>query len=723
MNCICIRLVQLVCTFCLLISTAHGQLENNQWRFGYAAGIDFNGPSPVQVFDGVSATQEGSASIANPTTGQLMFYTDGVTVWNAQNNPMPNGTGLRGGVTQLSSTTAAVIIPRPGSASQYYVVCIDEQFSNNGITYSLVDMSLAGGLGDVVASEKNIPLYQTTSEKLCVVPNAAGDGYWLISHDMSADSYIAFSVNASGIANTPVVSTVGDSHGNGSGHLKISRDFTKMAVGNLFSNAIELFSFNNSSGQFQSLFSVPFSFGTSTFYGVEFSPNSQLLYISNLTSVVQYDLSSLTATDVEASAYVVIDYGFFSQPASLQLGPDDRIYIASSTVDVINCPNFADAACGFQQTPIPGLSSGSYGLPGWIYSLATPEPLVEEILINGNCTEQSVGFSFVTDETFTELIWDFGDGSATQSTTDTEVTHVYNTPGNYTVVVQLVQNCGTLEYTETWEIVACTEEPTVTIAGNGNVCILPANITFAPSVENGTVTQIVWDFGDGSDAVTLSPNSNTQPVEHSFTEEGNFDVCATVTFDTGDEVQVCIAFEVGNCCTFSFSNTLECAQENSIFRLNTNAEIQQLVWSIDGQAVLTSETNVPLSFVFSQPGVYQVEASVQSNCGSDVLAAEVTIAECESTDNFIYVPNTFTPNGDGLNEVFQPTIFGSFSNYQFFIYNRWGQRVFETDEYGKPWLGGADAYYVADGTYYYQVTYTDARGVGVVRTGHVTILR
>jgi gliding motility-associated-like protein len=723
MNCICIRFAQVVCAICLLFSTAYGQLENNQWRFGYSAGLDFNGSSPVQVFDGVSATPEGSASIANPTTGQLMFYTDGVTIWNAQNTPMPNGTGLRGGVTQLSSTTAAVIIPRPGSASQYYVVCIDEQFSPNGITYSLVDMSLAGGLGDVVTSEKNIPLFQTTSEKLCVVPNAAGDGYWLISHDISNDSYIAFSVSASGIATTPVISTVGDSHGNGSGYLKISRDFTKMAVGNLFSNAIELFSFNNGTGQFQSLFSVPFSFGTSTFYGVEFSPNSQFLYISNLTNVVQYDISSLNATAVEASAYVVIDYGFFSQPAALQLGPDNRIYIASSTVDVINCPNFANAACGFQQTPIPGLSSGSYGLPGWIYSLTTPEPVVEEIIINGNCTEQSIGFSFLTDEIFTELIWDFGDGSPTESTTNTETTHIYSTPGNYTITVQLVQNCGTLEYSDTWEIVSCTEEPSVTIAGDGDVCLLPAIITFTPTVQNGNVTQIVWDFGDGTDAVAVNPSSNAQPLDHSFAEGGVYNVCATVTFETGQEIQVCIDFEVGNCCSFSFNNAIECAQQNSTLRLNTNVDVQQLVWRIDGQEVFTSDSNTPLDFAFSEPGIYQVEVEVQSNCGNDLLSAEITIAACESAENFIFVPNTFTPNGDGLNEVFQPIISGSFNNYRFFIYNRWGQRVFETEQYGKPWLGGADGYYVADGTYYYQITYTDARGAGVVRTGHVTILR
>jgi hypothetical protein len=80
----------------LSASISHAQNQNNFWVYGYQAGINFNTTPPS--FQGGFAIQasEGAASVADPVTGELLFYTDGVTVWDASNNPMPNGTGLLG---------------------------------------------------------------------------------------------------------------------------------------------------------------------------------------------------------------------------------------------------------------------------------------------------------------------------------------------------------------------------------------------------------------------------------------------------------------------------------------------------------------------------------------------------------------------------------------------------------------------------------------------------
>ena len=110
------------------------QRQNNQWRFGQNAAIDFNSAPPASPSGCVIQTPEGSASIADRQTGALLFYTNGITVWNANNQPMPNGSGLLGGTSDLlSSTTAAVIIPKPQSTNLYYIVTIDEQSSSNGV--------------------------------------------------------------------------------------------------------------------------------------------------------------------------------------------------------------------------------------------------------------------------------------------------------------------------------------------------------------------------------------------------------------------------------------------------------------------------------------------------------------------------------------------------------------------------------------------------------------
>ena len=180
-----------------------------------STGISFNSNPPVQVAGASLVASEGSASVADRNTGALLFYTDGVTVWNAQNLPMPNGTGLLGGSpTLLSSTTAAVIIPRPGNTNQFYIVTIDEQFGGDGVCYNLIDMTLNGGLGDIVAGQKNISLFQTNSEKLEVVPAANGQDFWVVTHDNPGNNFYSFLLTATGFQTTPVVSSVGGNHAN-----------------------------------------------------------------------------------------------------------------------------------------------------------------------------------------------------------------------------------------------------------------------------------------------------------------------------------------------------------------------------------------------------------------------------------------------------------------------------------------------------------------------------
>ncbi|MFZ4545617.1 MAG: hypothetical protein ACOYOA_16320, partial [Saprospiraceae bacterium] len=208
----------------LMCHDSFAQKQNNQWRFGSAGAIDFNIVPPSFVTGAALSTGEGSASVADRLTGALLFYTDGVTVWNANNQVMSNGTGLLGGRPNLlSSTTAAVIVPKPGSNSLYYIVTIDEQSSNNGVRYSVVDMNLNGGLGDVVAAQKNIFLFQTNSEKLEVVPASDGLSFWLITHDTGGNSFFSFKIDNTGIQNTPVISQIGGTQGNGAGHMKINK--------------------------------------------------------------------------------------------------------------------------------------------------------------------------------------------------------------------------------------------------------------------------------------------------------------------------------------------------------------------------------------------------------------------------------------------------------------------------------------------------------------------
>src|SRR5689334_20241397 len=104
-------------TLIVFPNLSQAQKENNVWYFGNGAGIDFNSGSPVGLNNGALFTVEGCASIAD-ASGNLLFYTDGVTVYNKVHSVMTNGLGLLGG---NSSSESAIIVPMPGSSTLYYI--------------------------------------------------------------------------------------------------------------------------------------------------------------------------------------------------------------------------------------------------------------------------------------------------------------------------------------------------------------------------------------------------------------------------------------------------------------------------------------------------------------------------------------------------------------------------------------------------------------------------
>lgn len=339
----------------LLLTALHfpvtAQKQNNQWRFGYNAGIDFNTIPPTYVSVNTIQTTEGSASVADRNTGALLFYTDGLTVWNSLNQVMPNGTGLLGGSAALmSSSTAAVIIPKPGTTNLYYIVTIDELgFPSNGLRYSVVDMSLNGGLGDVIPTQKNILLFQTNSEKVEVVPAATCQHFWVITHDMDS-SFYAFLLTPAGFQPTPVISKLVP-NATHFGQLKVNSQFNRLVCGNFFEADIELYDFNNATG----IVSNPIIWNSpsqSINYGFEFSPNGRLLYVTDDSQIYQYDLNQTTAAGIAASIFPVVSapnpFGYY---AGLQLGPDGKIYAHPQCIDVINNPDQLGAGCNYQSYP------------------------------------------------------------------------------------------------------------------------------------------------------------------------------------------------------------------------------------------------------------------------------------------------------------------------------------------------------------------------------------
>ena len=96
-------------------------------------------------------------------------------------------------------------------------------------------------------------------------------------------------------------------------------------------------------------------------------------------------------------------------------------------------------------------------------------------------------------------------------------------------------------------------------------------------------------------------------------------------------------------------------------------------------------------------------------------------------DFFIAVPNTFTPDGDGLNDIFFPGALeltgGTDRNYSFYIFNRWGELINEVHEMSEGWDGTYKGKLVQNGTYVWRIEVTDLEGIVHKYTGHVNVLR
>lgn len=361
-----------------LVSTisSFGQKEASIWYFGNGAGIDFSSGHPEALNNGMLYTNEGCATISD-NKGALLFYTDGVKVWNKKHEQMPNGFGLGG---SYSSTQSCQIVQKPGSNNLYYIFTVSDQATPQGFSYSIVDISLNKGNGDVIL--KNKVLLTPVSEKLTAVKHNNGKDFWIITHQWNSNAFYAYLLTSTGISN-PFVSNTGVIHkdmgsgnkGESIGYLKASPDGKKLAVAinKMNTNNIEIFDFNNSSGIITHPISL--TMGKSA-YGITFSPNSTKVYVSSETGedgIVQYDLRALI---INQSAITVTPKNN-THYGALQIGPDEKIYIATDKpfLDVIENPNALGLACNYKADAVNLAGHYSaYGLPDFFIASSPETP-------------------------------------------------------------------------------------------------------------------------------------------------------------------------------------------------------------------------------------------------------------------------------------------------------------------------------------------------------------
>jgi hypothetical protein len=381
------KILLLILIFYSLSSFAQNpdKKRTNHWFFGQQAGLDFSSGTAVADTNGKMTVLEGSATMSD-TAGNLLFYTDGKTVWNAMHDTMMNGV-INGVGLYGSPRQGALIVPLPGSNNIYYIFTVDgwEHQYQNGLRYHIVDMNLDNGKGAV--TQANITLFTPSTEQLAGVKDATGCGYWIVSHERYTDKFRAYHVTNSGVDPNAVVTAIGADYGymaslnmyaeglelnfSPNGNIAASFDFWAWENGTGVPDTLSLFQFNKLNGTF---FNPILISCDTNLHGLGISPDNTKLYQITgkyLVKLYQYDISNYLASAINSSKIFI--YANNSEiPTDFQNGPDGKLYGSTELkyyLRAIHSPNLSGLACNLVINDIYlGGRQSLAELPGFIES-------------------------------------------------------------------------------------------------------------------------------------------------------------------------------------------------------------------------------------------------------------------------------------------------------------------------------------------------------------------
>ena len=632
------------------------QKEGLNWYFGGNAGLNFHTGNPVPLFNGALSTVEGCSTISSPS-GKLMFYTDGITVYNSKHNIIANG--LTG---SPDATQSGVIVPVPDDTTRFYVFTVSSLGvgqSFDGFRYTLIDSDLNNGNGGIVEDKKNVMIYPSTTERVSSVHHQNEYGVWVIMHEWESDRFRSYLVTAAGIdIDNPVLSNSGLYHGphdghnrDGIGYMKISPDGRKLAVAVMGSNVVELFDFDDLTGVVSNPVMLPVD---SVPYGVEFSAGAEYLYASERKgyNIYQWDLLSGSEEDIKTSREVI---GVLENPfgGALQMASDGKIYIARKSkfyLSRINYPYLHGLACDFEEHGIDlGGRQCKEGLPTFLQSYFNNLWILNE----NQCIDQQIQFTINSVVNIDSIQWDFGDPDAGINNivwSDTAF-HFFTAPGKYSVQATLYHlTTQTLLTTE----VTILPLPKVDLGEDQTICF------------GDTAT---FEVGSNFDTYLWQSSAQFQSPVYKTSEEG--EVWIRVTNTCGVDYDTTFVFvqplpevELGVDTVMKYASTIT---------LDAGYGHESVIWQ-DGSTMS--------DYTVDYPGTFWVNVFDEYNCkSSDTITIEPIPFQ-------IFAPTAFTPNGDDLNDTFFiRTSYDIEFEYEMMIFNRWGELLFESADPLKAWDG------------------------------------
>jgi len=663
------------------------QGEFNNWYFGgygppIGAGLTFNSGSPVAIPNGVMWSLSSPVCVSD-SSGNLLFFSDGVKVYNRNKVVMPNGSGLLGSNEDLKQFVIST--PIPGDDSSYYIFTVahDAPLVSSPLHYSIINMRLNGGLGDIEVGFKNVPIPGTANTWWSVTGTRHKNNkdVWIITTISTTThlNYAAFLINNSGISTTPVLS-----YSAGWGQMpfvnfwnppiwiRVSQDGTKLIA--LFFGKSEYCTFNPQTGSVSRLFYIPTdNFGANT--GAEFSIDSKYLYLSKSSpngAIYQYDATLLDSTAFVQSR-VMIDSGY--KRNGLQMGPDWKIYGTEYNVDsmsVIQNPSNYGQNCNYQRNAIALTGPNISTLPQFIQKYKA------YIHHSGFCQNDFVHFTGDIYPPPDSVHWDFGDpGSGLNNYSNLfNATHIYANTGTYSVEL-FVRHIDNRTDTS-WQTITIQPAPQPALGPDQTICA-PQTATFDAGACTGCtyqwddLTTMTMNIGSGQTYTTGTPGlyrvnvtgpngcigrdtvllTIGTPVAVSVTiATGNTTVCA------GTQVTITATGQpAGNSLSYQWKvNGINAGPNNSVFTYTP----------LNGDCIVCSMTSNDACAIGNPANSNQICMTV-----NQVHAVSLTITST-STHTCAGTPVTFNafPTNPGNNPVYQWKVNGtnSGSNSQIFTY-------------------------------------------------------
>jgi gliding motility-associated-like protein len=229
-----------------------------------------------------------------------------------------------------------------------------------------------------------------------------------------------------------------------------------------------------------------------------------------------------------------------------------------------------------------------------------------------------------------------------------------------------------------------------------------------------------WNFGDVGSSANTSPLQNPS---HQFSTSGLFDISLSVVTAEGcveDSVKLGY-IEVYPLPYASYSMNPEVTNVLAGTINFTDLSVGNIdTWEWDFGTGEISQNQNPV-YNYTDTGTFLVWMQVTTDMGcEDETTREVTI----EPDFMFYVPNSFTPNGDGQNDYFRGYGEGiKWETYELSVYNRWGEEIFVTNDIENPWRGWFKSFEAEAGVYVWKIRLYDQKGESHIYRGHVTLVR